>query len=141
MLIATSICLWVVILSPPSTPMAEGASFTVNLPPIRKGPCSGAAAGRRSRAAGGGRPEKGGGWAALHNEVRDGGRQAWRVRPHHWTQASGTTRSRRSQPEERWPPSQTSAQPTVCPAQFESSSRALGRKVGQVLCGRLEAKT
>ena len=38
-----------------------------------------------------------GGATALHNVEREGGRQKQRVRPHHWTQAAGSARGRRSQ--------------------------------------------
>ena len=50
-------------------------------------------------------------------------------------------RGRRSQPVERWPPLQTSAQPKVCPAQFGRSSSALVVCDRQVLCIRLDAKS
>ena len=42
---------------------------------------------------------------------------------------------------ECWPRSRTSAQPKTCPAQFRNPSSALVSMVGQVLCGRLEAKS
>ena len=58
----------------------------------------GDAAGLRPRAGDACRPNKWGGGDGLAQPRRDGGLQAWRVHPHHWTQASAFARSRRSQP-------------------------------------------